>query len=92
MAPLRFIGWVRRSVIGDSIAACPRAQAAVTDRIGIALELLGDPIFTTPAWPLRTVSTSASITCTVSPQPRIGQMLGFHSATPGTRSSSGMKE
>ena len=48
---------------------------------------------TTPAWPFRTVSTSASMTRTLRPQParHSGQTLGFQSATPGTMSSSGMK-
>src|SRR5262245_40919128 len=46
-----------------------------------------------PCSPLRMTSASASITRTVSPQPaeQSGQTLGFHSATPGTSSSSGMK-
>ena len=46
---------------------------------------------TTPAWPLRTTSRSASITRTVRPQPdaHIGHTPGFHVAWPGTMSSSG---
>src|SRR5687767_5139777 len=48
---------------------------------------------TMPAWPLRTTSASASMTRTVRPQParHNGQTLGFHTATPGTMSSSGTK-
>src|SRR5688572_29077454 len=47
----------------------------------------------TPAWPLRNTSASPSMTRAITPQPALhsGQMLGFHVATPGTRSSSGMK-
>src|SRR5687767_515700 len=46
---------------------------------------------TTPAWPLRTTSASASMTRTVNPQPawQSGQTLGFQTATPGMMSSSG---
>src|SRR5688572_6164243 len=46
-----------------------------------------------PACPPRTTSASASITRTVSPQPDAheGHTLGFHTAWPGTMSSSGTK-
>ena len=46
-----------------------------------------------PACPPRTTSASASITRTVSPHPAAhsGHTLGFHTAWPGTMSSSGTK-
>ena len=48
---------------------------------------------TIPAWPLRTMSASASMTRTVRPHPapHSGQTLGFHTATPGTMSSAGQE-
>src|SRR5688500_1913115 len=44
-----------------------------------------------PACPFTTTSASASMTRTVRPQPALhsGQTLGFHTAWPGTMSSSG---
>ena len=83
-------------VIGDlNRRLAARAQPALVDRmrLGLPSSFLATPICTTPAWPLRTVSTSASMTRTVTPQPALhsGHTLGFHSATPGTRSSSGTK-
>src|SRR4029077_6356873 len=48
-------------------------------------------IVTTPAWPFRTVSTSACMTRMVVPHPALhcGHTPGFSSASPGVRSSSG---
>ena len=74
-------------------AATTTAPATTAPTTTAAPPTSTTPILTTPAWPLRVVSTSASITRTVTPHPaaHIGQMLGFHSATPGTTSSSGTK-
>ena len=56
-------------VIGDlNRRLAARAQAALADRIRrrSPSSFFATPIFTTPAWPLRVVSTSASMTRTVS--------------------------
>src|SRR5439155_5738829 len=77
------------------MAACPRGHSLpwLIGWTGLPSSFFATPIFTTPRWPLRVTSTSASMTRTCNPQPawHKGQMLGFHSATPGTSSSSGTK-
>src|SRR5258705_3674120 len=73
--------------------AWPRAQRPpwLTGCAGLPSSFLAARMRTTPAFPFRTASASASITRTVSPHPAAhsGQTLGFHTAMPGTMSSSG---
>src|SRR5688572_947633 len=75
------------------MAAWPRAQSPprLTGWSGAPSSFFAAAIRTTPAWPLRTTSASASMTRTVSPQPawHNGHTLGFQTATPGMMSSSG---
>src|SRR5688500_885374 len=75
------------------MADCPRAHRPprLTGWSEAPSSFFAAAIRTTPAWPLRTTSASASMTRTVSPQPawQSGQTLGFQVATPGMMSSSG---
>src|ERR1700682_2684410 len=60
---------------------------------GLPSSFFATPFRTTPGCPPRITSTSASMIRTVTPHPlrQSGQTPGFHSATPGTSSSSGTK-
>src|ERR1700730_15324500 len=60
---------------------------------GLPSSFFATPFRTMPSCPPRTTSTSASMIRTLTPHPlrQSGQTLGFHSATPGTSSSSGTK-
>src|SRR5258705_11803864 len=75
------------------MAACPRAQRPpwLIGCMGPPSSFFAARMGTTPAWPFRTTSASASITRTVRPHPAAHswQTPGFHAATPGMMSSAG---